>query len=79
VDDDEDIRLVLREILEEAGYDILEAPDGVVALDVLRALPYPVLVLTNHKMPRLDDPGLINCIAEDPDLGARHVFIYMTI
>ena len=32
VDDDEDIRLLLRELLERAGYTVDEAPDGRTAL-----------------------------------------------
>jgi CheY-like chemotaxis protein len=78
VDDDEAIRETLRLILEEEGYAVIEAPDGVVALDVLRALTYPVVVISNHNMPRLDGPGLFNFILADPALAARHVYLYMT-
>lgn len=78
VDDDEGIRAALRDCLEAEGYGVIEAPDGVVALDVLRALPYPIIVLSNHNMPRLDGPGLFDTIANEPALAARHSFLYMT-
>lgn len=78
VDDDEPIRAVLRDLLEDEGYQVVEAPDGVIALDVLRAMPVPMVVITNHNMPRLDGPGLVNFIVEDPELANRHALIYMT-
>ena len=78
VDDDEEIRETLRFALEDDGYEVIEAPDGAVALDVLHALPYPIVVLTNHNMPRLDGPGLLSFVREDPALAQRHAYIYMT-
>ena len=78
VDDDEAIREVLRVVLEDEGYQVIEAPDGLVALEMLRAMPVPMVVLTNHNMPRLDGPGLVNFVVEDPALAQRNAFIYMT-
>ena len=53
VDDDEDIRLLLRELLERAGYTIDEAGDGRTALRNLFAVP-PALVILDVSMPDLD-------------------------
>jgi DNA-binding response OmpR family regulator len=53
VDDDPDIRLLLRELLERAGYDIEEADDGRVALRSLFANA-PALVILDVTMPDLD-------------------------
>jgi DNA-binding response OmpR family regulator len=53
VDDDEDIRLLLRELLERAGYTVAEAPDGRTALRDLFAVP-PALVILDVSMPDLD-------------------------
>ena len=53
VDDDEDIRLLLRELLERAGYTVDEAPDGRTALRNLFAVP-PSLVILDVSMPDLD-------------------------
>src|SRR5512146_3094014 len=39
VDDDEDIRLLLRELLGRAGYQVVEAPDGKAALRLLYESP----------------------------------------
>ena len=53
VDDDEDIRLLLRELLERAGYTVDEAGDGRTALRNLFAVP-PALVILDVSMPDLD-------------------------
>jgi CheY-like chemotaxis protein len=79
VDDDEDIRFALRALLEvEGGYTVVEASDGLAALELLRTAPDPLVVLTNHTMPHLDGPGLLAEVLEDPILAARHVYLYMT-
>jgi DNA-binding response OmpR family regulator len=53
VDDDEDIRILLRELLARAGYRVEEAADGKAALRKLFELP-PALVLLDVNMPELD-------------------------
>ncbi len=53
VDDDPDIRELLRELLTRAGYDIDEAPDGRTALRSLYESP-PALVLLDITMPEMD-------------------------
>lgn len=78
VDDDPDIRDTLRLVLEDEGYAVQAACDGMMALDILHRSPYPLVVLTNHNMPRLDGPGLLSFISQDPSLLRRDAFIYMT-
>ena len=53
VDDDADIRGLLRQLLERAGYDVAEAPDGREGLRTLYATA-PDLVLLDVSMPGLD-------------------------
>lgn len=78
VDDDEAIRESVRVMLEDEGYAVLEAEDGAVALGILRTSPAPIVVITNHRMPHLDGPGLIDAVHRDLRLSARHALIYMT-
>jgi CheY-like chemotaxis protein len=78
VDDDEAIRETLRDVLDEEGYATIEAPDGLVALEILQALSYAIVVLSNHMMPRLDGPGFFAIVSRDPVLRSRHVYLYMT-
>jgi CheY-like chemotaxis protein len=53
VDDDDDLRRSLRDVLEEAGYQVIEARDGREALAELRRTR-PGLVLLDVMMPDMD-------------------------
>ena len=53
VDDEADIRTLLRDLLERAGFAVDEAPTGREALRALAAAP-PALVLLDVSMPELD-------------------------
>jgi DNA-binding response OmpR family regulator len=53
VDDDEDIRNLVCELLRRAGHDVVEAENGRLALRTLHASP-PDLVLLDVSMPDLD-------------------------
>lgn len=77
-DDDSGIRESLRLILEDAGYQVDEAADGVQALDVLRASSRPMVVLLDLMMPKVDGAGVLGAVAADPKLAQQHAFILMT-
>jgi DNA-binding response OmpR family regulator len=53
VDDDPDIRILLRELLERAGFAVDEAEDGRIALRRFHAAP-PALVILDVTMPEFD-------------------------
>ena len=53
VDDEADIRTLLRELLERAGHDVIEAPDGREGLRMFHT-EQPDLVLLDVSMPGLD-------------------------
>jgi len=50
VDDEDEVRLSLRRMLESAGYEVLEASDGQEAMKVCRSRPLD-LVITDIFMP----------------------------
>ena len=54
VDDDEDIRATLSDLLEDEGYVVVQAANGQDALDYLRGHPPPSLVLLDLMMPIMD-------------------------
>jgi CheY-like chemotaxis protein len=54
VDDDPDVRDYASMVLEDCGYDVLQAPDGESALALLRDNDQIDLLFTDIKMPRLD-------------------------
>ena len=65
VDDDDDFREALAEILTTAGYPAEEAENGEVALRRVAA-EAPGLVLLDLKMPVLDGWGVVERMRKDP-------------
>nr|WP_276508886.1 response regulator [Sphingomonas insulae] len=63
VDDSPSMRMLLRAALTDLGYKVLEAEDGLQALDRLGGLA-PDLLITDINMPRLDGFGLIEKLRE---------------
>jgi CheY-like chemotaxis protein len=53
VDDDLDTRDSIAESLEDEGYQVVCAGDGVEALEKLSAGPLPKLILLDYTMPRM--------------------------
>ena|ERR1051326_1318908 len=78
VDDDAPIRETLREALEDEGYEVEEAADGLAALEKLRASQEGMVVLLDHLMPKLDGVAMLRTIQTDPRLARRHVYILLT-
>lgn len=78
VDDDHAIRDTLRLVLEEEGYAVSEAADGVAALEILRAASQPQVVLLDLRMPRVDGSRVLSDIAADARLAGRDAFILIT-
>src|SRR5689334_9779114 len=62
-DDDPDLRETLRDILEAEQYGVLEAQNGIEALDLLRATSPPLVVLLDLHMPQLDGAGVLGVVA----------------
>jgi chemosensory pili system protein ChpA (sensor histidine kinase/response regulator) len=76
VDDDDEIREVLREVLLTAGYATETAPDGRAALDRLtRDSIVPDVVVLDLDMPGLDGAGLYRLMREDSKLGSIPVVV----
>jgi DNA-binding response OmpR family regulator len=67
VDDDEDIRGLVRTLLERAGHQVSDAPDGRAGLRELYAAP-PDLVVLDVTMPDLDGWATLERIREVTDV-----------
>jgi diguanylate cyclase (GGDEF)-like protein len=65
VDDEPDVRVYLTVTLELAGFDVVEACDGVEALELARSNS-PDLVLLDVMMPRLDGMQALRRLRSDP-------------
>lgn len=67
VDDEPSARVLVRALLEKRGHPVVEAPDGVDALDRLQAAGPFALVLADLNMPRMDGLELIWAIRDSDD------------
>lgn len=66
VDDNEDVRRLLRKVLEAAGYDIIEAGDGSEAMSLV-AETVPDLVLMDIRLPgEMDGMETTSHLKQDP-------------
>ena len=79
VDDDQDIRASVRELLEAEGHEVYEAPDGLEALKLLRQDSQGLVVLLDLVMPRLDGIGVLQTIAQDQALARFHAYVLFTV
>lgn len=77
VDDDAAIRATLRALLEEEGYAVAEACDGLTALEAMRSSPGGV-VLLDLMMPVLDGASVLRAVATEDDLADAYVFVLVT-
>ena len=69
VEDEAMLRLIAVEMLQEAGFAVHEAADGVEALEQLGAHPDVALLLTDVQMPRMGGYELVDkALALRPDL-----------
>jgi CheY-like chemotaxis protein len=75
--DDQDIeRTALRTILQaESGWNVTEASDGQVALDLLCSQLRPQLCLVDVRMPNVDGLEFLQRVRRDPDLRDLKVMI----
>jgi len=57
IDDESEVRRIIRLALEKQGYDVVEAPDGEKAIEVIRAGDNPLLtdvIICDVRMPKIN-------------------------
>lgn len=68
-EDEAMLRILAVEMLEEAGFAVFEAADGLEGLELLKAHPEVSLLVSDIKMPRMDGYSLAEAgLALKPDL-----------
>ena len=77
IDDEEDYRIIITEVLRGAGYEVRAAKDGAEGLELLKAAPADV-VLVDWMMPKMDGERFCREMRSDPDLKNIPV-IMMTV
>jgi CheY-like chemotaxis protein len=75
VDDDDDGRSLVKEVLESDGYVVSEAQNGRVALELLTSALAPSLVIVDLEMPVMSGDELIDAMKRHEALARLPVLI----
>ena len=67
IEDNEQNRILMRQILIRQGYDLLEAKDGLMGLEMAR-VHMPALILLDIQMPVMNGFMVIRELRNDPEL-----------
>lgn len=77
VEDDDDLRITIGEVLRDHGVDVVEAENGLAALAWLRANERPAVIVLDLMMPKMDGMQFRAAQLADPDLAPVPV-VFMT-
>ena len=77
VDDSRTMRDMLRLALTDAGFQVLQAEDGVHGLEVLDG-ENPDVIITDINMPRMDGYGFMEGVRADPRYRAIPILVLTT-
>lgn len=79
VDDNHDVRDVLRELLTEVGYRVSAAANGQEAFTLLQQPPLPHLILANLVMPVMNGWVFLAQLKQDSRLAAIPVVVLSAV
>lgn len=65
VEDDEAIRTILKEILENEGYEVFTAENGKVGIEILQKIARPCLILLDFLMPVMNGKEFMEAKRQD--------------
>ena len=77
VDDSRTMREMLRLSLQQAGFRVVQAEDGVHGLEVLEG-EQPTVIITDINMPRMDGFGFIEAVRSDTTRRATPILVLTT-
>ena len=79
VDDSKTIRIIIRRILIEIGYEVCEAANGIEALKVIEAEKAELkFVLADWNMPEMNGLELVRRLRQDPEYAHLKVIMVTT-
>ncbi len=77
VDDSKTIREMVSFTLKSSGFDVIEAEDGAIALNVIQGKK-PDLIITDLNMPNMDGITLIKKLREKPEYKSTPILMLTT-
>ncbi len=78
VDDSRTVRQQVGSILTEAGYEVVEASDGVEGVETIAATPDLSLVICDVNMPKLSGVDMLAQVKQDPKNAGLQVLMLTT-
>lgn len=79
VDDSKTMRLAVSTLLQEEGFEIVEAEDGAVALEKLLAdAQAPVLIMLDWNMPKMNGYELLSALRAKPAFSDTRIVMLTT-
>lgn len=76
VDDDAEVRSSVADVLEEEGFDVQTAENGLHGLRVLAGGPQPDVILLDLMMPGMDGWGFMGELRRSPQLERIPVVVF---
>jgi CheY-like chemotaxis protein len=76
VEDDDDLRMVVTDLLADLGYQVASAMNGREALDYLRSHRPPSLIVLDLMMPVMDGVEFCRRRLRDPALRSIPIFLF---
>lgn len=78
VDDSKTIRVILKKILSDVGFDVHEASNGREALEVLRGVGGAAIALVDWHMPEMDGLEFVTAVRSLPGMEGMLVVMVTT-
>jgi two-component system, response regulator, stage 0 sporulation protein F len=78
IEDDAGIRETVRDLLTDEGYEVIQAANGLEGKRILENSQEGLIVVLDYRLPVLDGCDLLEIVAQDKQLQARHTFIMMS-
>ena len=75
VDDDQDLRDSIADLLRQRGYSVATAEDGHAALSIITGNGVPCIVLLDLVMPGMDGWQFLGAVQHNPNLSAIPIVI----
>jgi DNA-binding response OmpR family regulator len=75
VEDDQDAREAVADVLSDEGFEVLTAGDGVHALELLSRVPPPQAIVLDLSLPRMGGLELLARVREKEALAELHVCV----